>query len=116
MSRPASCTALRTASSARSRSPRSRYLPNLVIPAPTTLTFCIVLSLSIAQLLLISGDDIPDRFSIPCPVGKRLLLQYAILNTVRAGLRERVSSFDIPGYGVVSDLLLAYIEYLRESG
>src|SRR2546429_6172728 len=116
MSRPASCTALRTASSARSRSPRCRYLPNLVIPAPTTLSFCIVLPLSLAQLLLISGDAIPGRFAIPCPVGKRLLLQYAILNTVRTGLRERVSQFDVPGYGVLGHLPLAEIENLLGSG
>src|SRR6266700_3824979 len=116
MSRLASCTALRTASSARSRIPRSRYLPNLVIPAPTTLTFCIVLSLSIAQLLLISGDAIPSRFAIPCPLGKCLLLQYAILNTVCAGLRERVSQFDVPGYSVVGHLPPAEIDNLLGSG
>src|SRR5712692_1549106 len=115
MSRPASCTALRTASSAKSRSPRSRYLPNLVIPAPTTLTFCIVLPLFLAQLLLISGDDIPNRFAIPCPPGKRLLLQYAILNTVCAGLRERVSQFDVPGYSVVGHFPPAEIENLLGS-
>src|SRR6266849_2155172 len=116
MSRPASCTTLRTASSARSRSPRSRYLPNLVMPAPTTLTFCIVLPLSLAQLLLISGDAIPSRFAIPSPVGKRLLLQYTILNTVCAGLRERVSQFNVPGYGIVGHLPLAEIENLLGSG
>src|SRR5437868_9472797 len=130
---PVSSSVLRTASSARSRSPRSKNLPNLLIPAPTTLTLFMIILLTCwinppsagsirhvldqsALYLLISRDDVTDRLAIPRSSGKRLLFQSTVIVAVCTSLRQRVSKFDVAGYGVVGHFPTAEIEYFFGSG